>query len=206
MRSDLALLVAVGATAATLWLSVTPHRLRPRGDPPWRVDRWWGAVVVAGRVRSPAALRREAELTRAMPAVCTLLAVCLEAGLPLRTAVAAVAEASHGVPAEALRRLAAAERLGVGQDEAWRELGERHAAFAALARELRHAWGTGVALAPVLRRHAREARASAHSAAQERARRAGVTTVLPLAACFLPAFMLIGVVPVIGGVVGQLFG
>lgn len=206
MRPDLAPLIAAGAAVVAVWLVVTPYRLRVRGDPSWRIDRWREALAASGRARSPATRRREAELARAVPAICTLLAVCLEAGLPLRNAVAAVADASDGAPAEALRRLAAAERLGVGQDEAWRELGERHAAFAALAGELRHAWGTGVALAPVLRRHAREVRARAHAAAQERARRAGVTTVLPLAACFLPAFLLIGVLPVIGGVVGKLFG
>ena len=34
----------------------------------------------------------------------------------------------------------------------------------------------------------------------ERARRAGVQAVGPLAACFLPAFVLVGVVPVVVGV------
>jgi len=38
-----------------------------------------------------------------------------------------------------------------------------------------------------------------------RARRVGVRSVLPLMTCFLPSFLLLGVVPIIGGVVGHLF-
>lgn len=205
MSPDPATVIAIGAAALTAWLSVAPHRLRPRGEPPWRR----AAPLLrraAGRFRSAPLRGRDAAIARALPAVCTLLAVCVEAGLPLRNAVGAVAEAAQGPPAEALRRWAAAVQLGVPEDDAWSELGERHPAMAGLARELRHASGTGVALAPVLRQHAREARAGWHAAAQARARRAGVNTVLPLAVCFLPAFLLVGVVPVVGGVLARLFG
>lgn len=197
--------IAAGAAAAAVWLVITPHRLRPRGDPPWRRAAPLTRLV-AGRVRSAEARRRDAAMLRALPGACTLLAVCLEAGLPLRNAVDAVAEAADGPSAEALRRLAAEIRLGVPERDAWAELGERHPALAGLARELRHVSGTGIALAPVLRQHAREARAACHAAAQARARRAGVSTVLPLTVCFLPAFLLVGVVPVVGGVLARLFG
>jgi hypothetical protein len=33
-----------------------------------------------------------------------------------------------------------------------------------------------------------------------------VSSVLPLMVCFLPAFVLVGVVPIVGGMVLKLFG
>ncbi|MCW2777557.1 MAG: hypothetical protein JWN17_1282, partial [Frankiales bacterium] len=53
-------------------------------------------------------------------------------------------------------------------------------------------------------RLAADARAEARSAAEQRARRAGVLAVAPLGLCFLPAFVLLGVVPVVVGLAGPL--
>lgn len=164
------------------------------------------ATLAAGRYRPGSLRATETALAADLPSVCTLLAVCLEAGLPLRNATATVAASVDAPAGKALSRIDAAVRLGQPEPDAWREAGERHPALSALAGELRHAVGNGVALAPVLRRHARESQAAQHAAAQARARRAGVTTVLPLVACFLPAFLLVGVVPIVGGVLGRLFG
>lgn len=150
---------------------------------------------------APAEVRhRDRVMRNELPGVCTLLAVCLEAGLPLRNAVTAVAEASQGSMATSLRRVDTSVRLGVPELQAWSEIGEAQPAFADLARELSHAAGSGMALAPVLRHHALEAQRQAHGTAQARARKAGVNSVLPLMTCFLPAFILIGVVPIVGGV------
>jgi hypothetical protein len=38
------------------------------------------------------------------------------------------------------------------------------------------------------------------------ARTAGVRAVIPLVACFLPAFILLGVVPVVAGLANELIG
>lgn len=161
--------------------------------------------VGLGRWAGPEVRGRDRDVQTQLPMVCTLLAVCLEAGLPLRNAVSAVAEGSRGAMAEAMRRLDAAVRLGVPETEAWAELGRVRPAFADLARELSHAAGSGMSLAPVLRHHATEAQRAAHAAAQSRARKAGVSSVVPLMMCFLPAFILIGVVPIVGGVGSRLF-
>ncbi len=165
-----------------------------------------GVFVVAGRLGSPGGAAARVELASALPVVCTQLAVCLEAGLPLRNAVAVLGDSLGGEPARVLHRLDAAVRLGVPEEQAWAEVGELHPELAGLARELRHAASGGVALAPALRQHAAESRATNRSAAEARARRAGVSIVLPLAVCFLPAFLLVGVVPVVGGVLSRLFG
>lgn len=165
-----------------------------------------GVVIAVGRLGSADEASVRVELASALPVICTQLAVCLEAGLPLRNAVAVLGECLGGEPGRVLRRLDAAVRLGVPEDQAWAEVGERHPELAGLARELRHAASGGVALAPALRLHAGEARAAVRSDAESRARRAGVSIVLPLAVCFLPAFLLVGVVPVVGGVLSRLFG
>lgn len=164
-----------------------------------------GVFVGLGRW-TPAELRGRDRVVRAeLPAVCTLLAVCLEAGLPLRNAVGALADAAQEPMAGLLRRLHTSVQLGVSERDAWHELGDAQPAFAVLARELGHAAGSGMTLAPVLRHHAREAQRAAHGTAQARARKAGVSSVVPLMVCFLPAFILIGVVPIVGGVATRVF-
>ena len=161
--------------------------------------------IALARLRPRDARRADLAVQAELPAACTLLAVCLEAGLPLRNAVSAVSEGLGGPLGDALQRLHTAVLLGTPETDAWRELGEHHPAFEALARELGHASDSGVALAPLLRQHAREAQHAVHALAQARARRAGVSSVLPLMVCFLPAFILIGVVPIVGGVAARLF-
>ena len=66
------------------------------------------------------------------------------------------------------------------------------------------ALGSGMALSGTLRALGSGARGDAAAAAEERARRVGVRSVLPLMTCFLPAFLLLGVVPIIGGVAQHL--
>jgi hypothetical protein len=71
-------------------------------------------------------------------------------------------------------------------------------------RALARATTTGAPLAAGVRELAAEMRERARWAALEQARRAGVRAVGPLAACFLPAFVLLGVVPVVAGVAASL--
>jgi pilus assembly protein TadC len=51
---------------------------------------------------------------------------------------------------------------------------------------------------------AADARRRQQAEAHRRAARAGVLAVLPLGACFLPAFVLLGVVPAVVGLAGPL--
>jgi pilus assembly protein TadC len=180
-----------------------------------------GIVVHVGLGRLPTgaeAARRRA-MVDALPSACILLAVGVEAGMPLRNVVALVADSLQGPLATELRRVDALVRLGVSDSEAWRELlaGDRdHPGTAAergsgaggdlapLARALARSADSGVALAGQLRQQAADAARLARSRAEAAARRVGVRTVLPLMICFLPAFFLIGVVPIIGGVVGSM--
>ncbi len=62
----------------------------------------------------------------------------------------------------------------------------------------------GAPVAVAVARLAAEARAEDRARAEQAARRAGVLAVAPLGACFLPAFVLLGVVPVVVGLAGPL--
>ncbi|NHB85425.1 hypothetical protein G7085_14540 [Tessaracoccus sp. HDW20] len=75
-----------------------------------------------------------------------------------------------------------------------------------MARDVARAERSGTALADVLRTHAEDARRDCHDEAQKAARRVGVRSVVPLMVCFLPAFILVGVVPIIAGLLSGFFG
>ena len=176
---------------------------------------WWalpvaavlGVVshVVLGRLLAASLSRRRDLLVTALPQACDLLAVCLESGLPLRLASAEVAQVLGEPLGGLLAEVSATVALGADEAEAWAKLAIDEPGLAALGREVARTVGSGVALAATLRALGVDARRQAVAAAQVRARRVGVRSVLPLMTCFLPSFLLLGVVPIIGGVVGHLF-
>lgn len=133
-----------------------------------------------------------------LPAACDLLAVVVSSGLPLRSAVHLVAPLVSGRLGAALGELDARVALGADESEAWRNLSGD--TFADLGAEVARAVVQGTGLAEVLRRFAADSRQRVEAATQQRARRVGVRSVLPLMVCYLPAFVLTGIVPVVGGI------
>lgn len=65
------------------------------------------------------------------------------------------------------------------------------------------ATGAGAPVGELLRSEAEEARRSAIAEAGERAERLGVSLMVPLGVCVLPAFIALGVVPLIVSIVGS---
>lgn len=139
----------------------------------------------------------------ALAATWDLLAACLRAGLPVPAAVAAIAA---DLPPEAERALCAtSDLLAMGADpvEAWAPaMSCPHTA--ALARGARHTARSGTALADIVAALAATVRDSAVDAAEARAQRAGVLIAAPLGVCFLPAFICLGIAPVVAGLAGRL--
>lgn len=127
-----------------------------------------------------------------------LLAACLRAGMPVAEALSALADTVPTSAAAALRRTGELIALGAGPEEAWRPALEC-AATAPLARAARRTERSGSALAGAAADLAARVRAEVAESAQERAQRAGVLITLPLGLCFLPAFLVLGVVPVVIG-------
>ncbi|MGY1696552.1 MULTISPECIES: type II secretion system F family protein [unclassified Geodermatophilus] len=138
-----------------------------------------------------------------LPVACDLLAVCLAAGMPVAGALGAVATALPGPSGDALGAVAGRLRLGAAPHAAWTGA---PAGVAGLGRVLVRAGESGAAAVPALHVLAAEARSAARSDAEAAVRRAGVWVLAPLGACFLPAFVCLGIAPMVIGIAGQVFG
>ncbi|MGH3867959.1 MAG: type II secretion system F family protein [Pseudonocardiaceae bacterium] len=132
-----------------------------------------------------------------------LLAACLRAGMPVPVAVRAVAEGLDAPAGPALRRTAELLALGADSAQAWQPALECTATVR-LAKAARRSGRSGAALAESLTRLAAQVRAGAREQSEARAQRAGVLIAAPLGLCFLPAFLAIGVVPVLIGLAAGL--
>lgn len=177
------------------------------------VGGWLGwiaalAVVVGGprllrRFESRALHQRRVALQRQAPAFLELLAAVLAAGAGLQTSLKVVADAIGEPTQSAVREVHLALELGADPAHAWQSL-QSEPALAGLAEAGIRSATSGAPLAAVLQGLAVDLRRRHRADAQVAARTAGVRAVAPLAACFLPAFLLLGVVPVVASLAGQL--
>ncbi|MEU9990104.1 type II secretion system F family protein [Streptomyces sp. NPDC048045] len=142
---------------------------------------------------------------RQLPLAADLLAACIAAGAGPVIAAQAVGEALGGPAGDALARGAAEVRLGGEPAGAWRGLAALPGA-GALARLLERADESGLPASGPVARLASDARAEWSRAATSRARRAAVLISAPVGLCFLPAFIAIGVLPVVIGLAGGVVG
>ncbi|WP_214367435.1 type II secretion system F family protein [Pseudonocardia sp. H11422] len=131
-----------------------------------------------------------------------LLAVCLEAGLTVPVAVQAAAGRLAGRAGTELRRTAGLLELGADPGGAWVGA-EAVPALTPFARAARRSAVTGAALAQVARTEAGRLRAELVDSAQARSQRAAVLITGPLGLCFLPAFLALGIAPVVIGLAGE---
>ena len=159
-------------------------------------------LVIPSRREARAASRRAAEVARDLPLVADLLATCVHAGAAPANALALVYDVVPGPLCAELRPVSAALRLGVEPSVAWSAAARSGGPVAGLARAFVRSAATGAPLAAMVAAAAEDAREQARWDAEAAARRAGVRAVGPLGACFLPAFLLLGVVPVVASVAG----
>jgi len=75
--------------------------------------------------------------------------------------------------------------------------------LAPVATAMVRVWDSGAAIADSLHRVAADLRAARRAHLLTRARVVGVRAVLPLGLCFLPGFLLIGVLPVVASLIGE---
>ncbi|WP_407651507.1 type II secretion system F family protein [Actinoplanes sandaracinus] len=166
----------------------------------WGVPAGLAAGIGADRFlrgREPAEVRRERrEALADLPLGADLLAAALKGGTSVDRSVAAVAEALGGPLGARLERTARSLRLGAAPAEAWAHLtGVTHAERLVAAAVRSSA--SGGALSGALERLAGDLRADRAVATEAAAQRAGVLIVLPLGLCFLPAFLLAGLMPTV---------
>ncbi|MGP3962867.1 type II secretion system F family protein [Nonomuraea sp. 3N208] len=166
--------------------------------------------ILAGLLISPAAgiylhkkkprrTQREHErITNDLPFAADLMTACLLAGRPVSAATEIAADAIRGPLGERLTWVSSQLRLGADPEPTWALLA-KDPALGQLSRAMTRAAQSGAPVADVLTRLADDAREAIRAASVASARRVGVKAVAPLGLCFLPAFVLLGIIPVIAG-------
>lgn len=153
-----------------------------------------------------------------LPFAIDLLAVCLRSGMPTSSALRSVSsnlgDSGHPGPGALGRvlgvsavfgQVAAASELGTEPAAAWEDwIG--HPTYGPLARALVVTGESGSTVASRLEDVSQRLRVATGQLAMTRAARAGVALMAPLGLCFLPAFVCLGVLPVVVGIAGLVFG
>ncbi len=174
---------------------------------------WLVGAVAAGsmwwwlRGRSLAGEGEDAEEKAArehLPLAAELMAACLAAGAGPERAAEAVGGSLGGPLGEPLVRAATELRLGAEPGVVWGRFAERPWG-AEFARCMERAGTAGVPAVESVTRLASELRGERARVATGKARRAAVLVTGPLGLCFLPAFLAIGVVPVVLGLAKSLW-
>lgn len=133
-----------------------------------------------------------------------VLAACLSSGMAVSAAASAAATSAPPALARILTRAADMLALGADAATAWADPGSALDDPArALMRLARRSAESGTALAQGAADLAAESRSDAADAARATAERAGVLIAAPLGVCYLPAFLCLGIVPVVVGLAGD---
>jgi len=165
--------------------------------------------LLHARATSPVRLHIQPERVRqvgagvSVPVIMELLAAALSVGVSVPRALAATGNAIGGSAGLELARVARRLELGAGWRQAW---GPAPANVGIISDALRPAWEDGAAATESLRVAGEAARRAQQDAARVAAGRLGVRLVLPLGLCLLPAFVLIGLVPMLLSLGIQLLG
>lgn len=208
--------VAIILAAVLAWVWLTPRSVGRSGGRRvgggWRVGgggsvaRARGVLLrlwqVIGRLRGTS---RAGTRTVDNAVVLDLAAAALGSGMSIPGMLKALDVATGGAaPRDGSggERTRAANMLLMGArwDEAWEGLGQER-----LREALRASWTDGAAPVPLIERSAQSLRLRRQRNAKEAAAKLGARLVMPLGLCFLPAFILVGIVPVVAGAAGSLF-
>lgn len=157
-----------------------------------------GVVVghAVRRMEPPGVRRRREQLEDGLPHAVDLLSACLSAGQDPGRALAQVADVLDGPLAEELGAIAFRLRLGSDPTAVWRSV-SGHAQLGPLGRCVARAVDSGASVAEAMRRLAEDLRRESRARVESRARAVGVKAAVPLGVCMLPAFVLVGVVPLV---------
>jgi Flp pilus assembly protein TadB len=157
------------------------------------VTWWW-----CGRLEPPAVRRRRQQLEAAVPHAVDLMAACLAAGLSPGAGLEEI-RAVVGEPlSQELTGVARRLELGVDPATVWRDVAA-HPQLGGLGRTMSRAVESGASVSEAMQRLADDLRARGRAQVETRARAVGVKAALPLGGCLLPAFILVGVVPLVAG-------
>lgn len=165
-------------------------------------------AVVADRLLArlePASVRaRKEQIVAGLPTFADLVAATVRAGVPPERAMGICARVVGGPIGAEIDAAVSALELGMGPSRVWAQAGAVPG-LEPLARAMARGSGRGSSPVVALERCALDARRIARAAARRRAQSVAVAAAAPLGLCFLPAFVLVSVVPtVVGGISGLL--
>lgn len=226
--TSLPAVLVLAAGSVLLW-PVPAHRIRLRRPPSKLLDRsrvlalsvlaalllivmgapWWvaAALIAIGAWASRRAARAHHRWSglRSAAAQLDVLALCLEAGSSPAAALRDASAIPNDAPriSLALQQTSALLAIGAAAQDAWQPV-EQCLPIADLAVSARSSSLTGATLADAARSLAARLRADCRTAAGATSSRAGVAVAAPLTLCFLPAFVCLGLAPIIVGLVGTL--
>lgn len=158
-----------------------------------------GAVavwVLAGSAETAGERRTRVAAAAQLPHLVDLYATALQAGAAPGPALEQVCAALPGPASDELRGVRAALGLGVSPSEVWGDLCA-HPVLGQLGRAMTRSQDSGAPVVEVTRRLADDLAAEARLDVEDRARTVGVRAAVPLGLCLLPAFLLLGIVPLI---------
>lgn len=185
-----------GASGATLGILVVGGgSAQPVGALVGGLLGWW----VVSTLRAGPEQTRTRALQAQLPVALELLAASLAAGAPLPVALTNVTDVVNSPTKEELTLVSARIQLGSPPEQAWTEL-FADPVWSLPAQDLARSARSGTALAGVLRIHAADARRTEQGKREQWSRGVGIRSVLPLVCCFLPAFILVGVLPILAGI------
>ncbi|WKD62186.1 Bacterial type II secretion system protein F domain protein [Corynebacterium ciconiae DSM 44920] len=133
-----------------------------------------------------------------------LLAACISGGMSHAAAVSAVASVAVAADRQLWDTVAALLRLGCSAEKSWQPL-LGHSVLAPVAELAVMSSRGGTSIASGLDRIAASVRHTAETSQRATAERAGVIIAIPLAVCFLPAFLILGLVPIIVDIASTIF-
>lgn len=143
--------------------------------------------------------RRQQLLANALPDVLDALVIGVEAGLGLDAAMAQVAQNLQGPLPDEFHRILQEMKIGMARTDALRALTTRTTVreLKSLMTALIQSGELGVAVADVLREHAREQRVKRRQRAEELAQKIPVKLVFPVLLCLFPAIFVVILGPAI---------
>lgn len=165
-----------GGRSSALWAGGTGRRVRNSPD--------------SGGGGGPGGLRDTAMMLE-------LVAAMLDAGAGIGRALELVAGAASRRYSDSLRPVVSALAIGADWETAWRSSEVRLPEILEMKDALRFAALTGAPSTAILYAQAARIRRERFRAAEKRAASLGVKLVIPLGLCSLPAFICLGVVPVL---------
>jgi tight adherence protein C len=163
-------------------------------------------VILPGFLLSKAATRRAERIDQELPHFVDQLALVIEAGMSFDAAVNYLVDAHEGALAEEMRRVLTELRVGESRREAIRNFARRVGSedATAFANAVLASDQLGSPLSEILRAQASDLRHRRQTYAEERAQKAPVKMLLPMAIFILPVMFVLILAPAFLGSHGLL--